>query len=153
MIQAGPWIVAWGLDPAGPCNQLFGLRHITWPLKVTISHQGGNTCYTHIIILERSKAGLIMSTCLCNLKKSPEESCKDEIRFLNSLFTKVKGFDWFSLKKRDLITVFKYMQGFYPGPMRVLRTTCSVCTEKRGHKPRLWQGDISNIKGHRTQTS
>lgn len=76
-----------------------------------------------------------MSTCLCNLKKSPEESCKDEIRFLNSLFRKVKGFDWFSLKKRDLITVFKYMQGFYPGPMRVSGQRVLSALRREGTSP------------------
>jgi hypothetical protein len=49
-------------------------------------------------------------------EKSSGESCKEELRFLKYLFQKVKGFDGFSLKERDLITVFKQMKSFHPQP-------------------------------------
>lgn len=71
------------------------------------------------------------------LEKSLEESCKDETRFLNSLFRKVKEFDWFNLKKRDLITIFEYMQAFYPGLMRVWGPHVLSALSREGTSPGL----------------
>lgn len=77
---------------------------------------------------------MMVSVCLCNLKKV-QKSRKDELRFLNWAVRKVKGFDGFGLKRRDLITVFKQKKGFYPGPVRVWGPHVQSVLREGSHGP------------------
>lgn len=87
------------------------------------------------------------------LDKTSRRELQRWVKILNYPLGKVKGFDSFSLKKRDLITVFMYIKGFYPGSRESMRLACSQSTLSKKGRPSVWQGDILDIKDHTTQTS
>ena len=131
LIQAGPWIIAGNQNQQGLMANCSALGT---SLDLSMSPSPARRCmyllYTHYHLRKKQSTFDHVYQSV-QLEKSLEESCKDEIRFLNSLFRKVKEFDWFNLKKRDLITIFEYMQGFSPRADESVGTTCSVCTEQR----------------------